>query len=410
MGALDGATTLIVALGAGVAGGLAGLVPGLHANTLATVVLVSTLSGWLPSPWAPALLMGLLGAWTFANTVPLIVLGVPEGEDAPALMPGQRMARQGATGQAVRSSAKGSLVGLVAGSALALAIAWAYGRFPLYRWLPAATPVVQGVALVVLVVTDSAGPVRSSTAALLAGTLGAGALSLPVRSPIGLPATPLAPLFIGLFGLPALRRASRAGPPDPRPGPSRNRHRDPSIRAGLLGAGLGTLAGTVSGFTAGPATAIAAQLRPARDADVLATTSAVNTTIACVATGLLHAAQRTRTGVHAARLALSRPADGLGALAGDLTSLAAGALPGLVVLAMAARRGDEIASALPRLAPLLLAGWVALVGAQTGVAGFAILAAGWTTARACHALGARRSLLMACLLVPGLLDALPALG
>lgn len=406
MGALA-ANTLTWALAGGAIGAGAGLVPGLHPNTIATGALLVALEGWLTPERAIPLLSGMLGAWTFANAIPLVVLGVPDGDDAPALLPGQRLAQDGKAAEAIHASARGSVTGLVAGAALALVLAWSMARVDLEPALQAATPWIQGGALLVLVATDPAGPVRALVVAVLAGALGHGALSLPVSSPIGLPATPLAPLFIGLFGLPALANAARSGPPrEPFPGTKIRRVRIPGHAPGLVGSALGLLAGTFSGFTSGPATAVAVLVRGGRPASVLATTAAVNTSAACVATAMLHAATRTRTGVHATQLALAVPDPSVAALAASLTALALGGVLGLAAMVLAARSADPIAGTVPRIAPALVVVWLAVIGAQTGLAGFGIAAAAWTSARAASALGTRRSVLMAALLVPGLLDAL----
>jgi hypothetical protein len=76
-------------------------------------------------------------------------------------------------------------------------------------------------------------------------------------------------------------------------------------------------------------------------------------------------------------------------------------------MAIAARRWRPIARLVPRLAPALVVGWAGLVLVQSGLVGLAIAGAGWACARAAAALGTRRSVLMACLLVPGLAQALP---
>lgn len=407
MDPLEPLASLGWALVGGLAGALAGLVPGLHPNTLATVVLLAALQGILDAAIAVPALSGLLGAWTFANAIPLIVLGVPDGVDAPALLPGQRLARDGEAAAALAASARGSLVGLFAGSLFALAIAWAFGRVDAAPLLQAATPWVQAVALAALVATDPAGPRASLVVAALAGALGLAALDLPVVSPVGLPATPLTPLFIGLFGLPALRNAARAGPPgEPLVLTRVRRVRMPGLAPGLVGSTLGLFAGTFSGFTSGPATAIAVLLGGDRDERVLATTAAVNTSAVCVATAMLHAARRTRTGVHVVQLALAPPIPGLSEVAHSLAGLALGALLGLVLLAAARRGADEIGTLVPRLAPGLIVAWLAVIGAQTGLGGFLITAAAWVTARASAAVGTRRSILMACLLVPGLANGL----
>jgi TctA family transporter len=103
---------LSLALAGALVGGFAGLVPGLHPNTLAAGALALDARHPLPALPAVAFLLAALGAWTFTAAIPLVVLGVPEGEQAPALHPGQRLARRGHAERALTASATGSLTGL----------------------------------------------------------------------------------------------------------------------------------------------------------------------------------------------------------------------------------------------------------------------------------------------------------
>jgi TctA family transporter len=391
----------------GLTGGLAGLVPGLHPNTLAAGALAVEARWGLPALPTIAFLMAALGAWTFTSALPLVVLGVPEGELAPALHPGQRLARGGHAEEALTASATGSLAGLALGVPAALAIAHLLTAPGARAAIQAATPWVAGIALLVLVASDPAGPPTAALVALAAGLLGHVGLAVPVTSPLGWPATPLLPLFIGLFGLPALVHAARSPPPDHEPLPGEDGHvPTPARRGPIVGSLLGLVSGVFSGFTAGPATAVAAQVGHQRETSLMATVGAVNTASVCVATGVLHALQRPRTGVHAARLALAWPIPGWDALVGDLAAMATGGLVGLVGLGLACRHAEALAAHVPGLARGLVVPWLVGIGLFTGWAGGLVCLAGWTLARAAHAAGARRSLLMATLLGPALVRGL----
>lgn len=407
MATLDPALALTAGVLGGLAGALAGLVPGLHPNTLAAGALVLDARGGLPGAPAIAFLLAALGAWTFTSAIPLVVLGIPEGEQAPALHPGQRLARRGQAGRALAASATGSMAGLLVGVPAALLVARLFALPGARPAIQAATPWVAGAALLALVATDPSGPLDAALVALLAAGLGHASLQVPVSSPLGWPATPLLPLFIGLFGLPALLHAARSRPDesDPPPGEG-NRAPGPDRKGPILGSLLGLLSGTFSGFTAGPATAIAAQFGRQRATSIMATTSAVNTATACVATGVLHAVQRTRSGVHAARLALAWPVPGWDAVLGDLAATALGGAVGLAGLALARRHAHPLAVHVPRLAGALVPVWALTVGLFTGWAGGLVALAAWATARAAHVSGARRSLLMASLLGPAVLRGL----
>lgn len=110
----------------GTAAGVAtGLTPGLHVNTVAAFILAFqglflALAGSLfagASPTSPdlillvaALVVGMVIAHTFLDYVPSIFLGAPEAETALSVLPGHRMLLQGRAVEAIRLSARGSLI------------------------------------------------------------------------------------------------------------------------------------------------------------------------------------------------------------------------------------------------------------------------------------------------------------
>jgi len=396
-----------VALAGGLAGALAGTIPGVHPNTLAAIGLVLHAQGTVPGPPTAALLVAALGAWTFASAIPLVVLGVPEGESAPALLPGQRMAHDGNARQALAASAKGSLVGLVLGAPIAFGVALALELPGSVDALQTATPIVAMLAVTVLVVLDRAPLPNALLVATLAGTVGYLALDQPVRSPMGWPATPLMPLFVGLYGLPALTRAARSEPiDDPVPTTRPDRPSKPGALGPTLGSLLGTLAGSFAGFTAGPATAIAASIQRQRPAGTLATMSSVNTASVCVASAMLRGAGRTRTGVHAAQKALVPGGGTLAHLATDLAHVALGGAVGVAMLALLARHADDLPDVMRKASGLLVVPWIAGILLFTGWLGALVCAAAWATARLGAIADTRRSLLMTALLVPAGLQSL----
>lgn len=401
MAALDTGLIGVLLIGS-LAGCLASLVPGLHVNTVAALGLLAAQRTQAAPAATAAALLAALGASTFVSIVPLVLLGVPEGEDAPALLPGQRLAKAGRTRQALAASARGSLIGLLLASLVSLPLLGVLTLPQTPSVLARAAPGVAAAALAVLVLSDGAGPAKAGLLAALAGALGLLALDLPVASPLGLPATVLLPLFLGLFGLPALAQAARARPLEVRARPAQEE--DPDETSGrlgpILGSGLGLLAGLFPGFTTGPATAVAVLVDRGEDEAIIATTSAVNTAMAVTATVALHALDRTRTGVHAAQVALAVPTGTRAWLVGDLEALVLGAVVGLAFLGASARVLPGLARFVPRVAMALIVPWLALVLAFTGGVGMVVAAAGWAVARAGMALGCRRSLLMASLLVP----------
>lgn len=107
------------------AGVITGLTPGIHVNTVASLILASqagllTLAGSLLAWASPssgdllvmvaALVIGNVVSHTFLDYIPSIFLGAPEGETALSVLPGHRMLLKGKGLVAVRLSAVGSAV------------------------------------------------------------------------------------------------------------------------------------------------------------------------------------------------------------------------------------------------------------------------------------------------------------
>lgn len=136
-----GLVALAAVAGTGL-GCLTGLVPGVHPNTLAAVLVAAPL---LPGDAAAVLLVTAAVAHTFLNVVPALVLGVSDPETALAVLPGHALVLAGEGEDAVLHSAAGSLAGLV----LALA---AVPFMPLLAGVasPLGHPVVLLFALVAL--------------------------------------------------------------------------------------------------------------------------------------------------------------------------------------------------------------------------------------------------------------------
>ncbi len=122
----------------GTAAGVAtGLTPGLHVNAVAALVLAfqsglaalgTGLFAWAAPTaqdlvlMASALVVGNVIAHTFLDYVPSILLGAPEAETALSVLPGHRMLLQGRGMEAIRISARGSLVAALLSLALVLPV------------------------------------------------------------------------------------------------------------------------------------------------------------------------------------------------------------------------------------------------------------------------------------------------
>jgi len=101
----------LIGIGLGI---ITGLIPGIHINTIAAIVLSlgPLISGFDPLSIA-SLLLGMGVTHTFLDFIPSILLGAPEGETALSVLPGHQMLLQGRGLEAIKLTGLGSLVSLL---------------------------------------------------------------------------------------------------------------------------------------------------------------------------------------------------------------------------------------------------------------------------------------------------------
>lgn len=285
-------------LAGAVLGSCSGLVPGLHANNFALL-----LAGLAPSVPGPPLFVGcaMLAAGvvhTFVNAVPAMALGVPDAEMAVTALPAHRMVLDGRGYEALRLSALGSILAVLAAIPLAIPITWSVTA--LYPTIRSNLPLVLALVVVALIASEYTWRRRfgATVSFALATVLGAMALDLSPESPLEAGGM-LAPLFAGLFGAPVLIDAIRGGGVPPQLGGTIR------LSRGLLGATAiaGALAGAVVGYIPGISAAIAAVAvlvfvpGSSGDRGYIVATSGVDTANAIFALFALVAIGQPRTGV-----------------------------------------------------------------------------------------------------------------
>jgi len=279
-------------------GTVSGLVPGLHANNFALL-----LAAVAPEVPGPPLLVGLamLSAGvvhTFLDVVPALALGVPDAAMAATALPGHRLVIAGRGREAIRLSALGS--GLAVVAAIPLAIPVTEAMTAAYPTIREHLGLVLAPVVLVLVATERSNRARAWAVVVVAGATALGALALDLD-----PASPLSaggiltPLFAGLFGAPVLLDAmDGSGVPE---------QSDPAVtvsRPVVAGTALaGAVGGAVVGYLPGISSAIAAVLvltalpGGAGDRGYVVATSGVNTANTVFALFALVALGTPRTGV-----------------------------------------------------------------------------------------------------------------
>lgn len=279
-------------------GTISGLTPGIHANNFALMLAAGATV--LP---APPLLLGvaMLSAGvvhTFLDIVPAMAFGVPDADMFATALPGHQLVLQGHGREALRLSALGS--GLAVLAAVPLAIPITLGMMIVY---PVLYPHISLLLLVVacfLVLTEQS--IISKIGAIIAfsgsAILGATLLDITPDAPLdggGM----IAPLLAGLFGAPILLD-SLAGKGIPTQ-PTAVITVSPLFI--VLTAVAGTFAGAIVGYLPGISSAIAAiivlSLYPKANGPrgFIIATSGVNTANTIFALFALVALGSPRTGV-----------------------------------------------------------------------------------------------------------------
>ena len=390
--------TVVVACGGIALGVCTGLVPGLHANTMA-LLLVAVAPAVPASPLALATAMVAAGVvHTCLDVVPALALGVPDPAMAASALPGHRLVVAGRGREALRLSALGSGTALLVAVPVAVPVTALAARS--YSSVRAHFGVVVAAVVVALLATEPTWRRRGVGLCGLAASGVLGAVALDVQTGGLAVGGPLPALFGGLFGAPILLDAV-----DGDGVPAQD---DAALGLSPTGVGWAALAGTVGGaavgylpgVSAGVASTLAlpATAGTAPDREYVVATSAANTATAVFAVFALVALGTPRSGVLVA-------VDRVGAPQALAPLLAATTLAGAVGVALVAPLGDRMLRAVGRVDPTrlsvgALAGLVGLSALLTGAVGVAMFAAATVVGLLPVAAGGRRVYLMGVLLVP----------
>lgn len=303
-----------------------GLLPSLHVNTLAVLLVAlapaingtATHLGLSPDQAdlvTMALILAISISHTFVNIIPATYLGAPDEDTALTVLPAHRLLLRGYGYRAIRLNAYASFYAVLASLLLIWPAKWILAA-PLngYRLLERFLVPLLLLLAFFLVLREPAQlgpeswtPRRRRRVARLAalglflatGVYGLLLFRLPYAGWLPLPPSPLLPALGGLFGAATLVEALAAPTRIPHQYLDLHDH-DVTIRdaTGSLAAGVGAGASMslLPGLTNATATAVAALLRRGNDASILITLGAVNTANAVFNLIVLYLFARTRSG------------------------------------------------------------------------------------------------------------------
>ena len=252
-------------------GTFTGLMPGIHVNTLASIMLVSypamesALSGLVDQEYVSILvcccIMSASVVHSFVDFVPSVFIGAPDAEDAVSILPGHRMVLQGRGMAAVRSAAIGSLVGCSVAIVLSIPLQYVMlnGAEEVMDRL---TPLVLIVASSILVLNEGkkGNLIWGAVCFVLSGAIGMMCMFMPIPSNgiLG-EGTLMFPMLTGLFGIPVLiEAASGNGIP-----PQKDDEHDPvGMIPGIKGVVTGCIAGWFPGITSTVGASMSACVMP----------------------------------------------------------------------------------------------------------------------------------------------------
>ena len=404
--------TVLLASSIGAAiGTFTGMVPGIHVNTAAAVLLGSTSlfgslfsfsSGIECAVLISCCIFSASAVHSFVDFVPSVFIGVPDADDALSVLPGHRLFLQGRAMTAVRAAAIGSIVGSTAALLLAIPLQWIM--------LSGGTGIVDRMtigiiflALSVIVIT-SAKPHISLLLLAVTGIMGF-AISdwrIPCTGILG-ESTLLFPLLTGLFGIPPLleeisphgRVAQTDDGTDP-VGPA----------PGIKGVLTGLMAGWFPGITATVGAALTSAFTEERDpARFIAMTASIGTVTSVFSVVTLSVSGSGRSGTAMAVKEII--GDSLTGFCSEaflaiLISIAFASLLGYIITIQCGKAMSRVSGSIPETvlnnAVLMLI--VALVLLLCGPFGLAVLVVSAAVGLVPPAAGIGRICLTGCLMLP----------
>ncbi|MDI9616773.1 MAG: tripartite tricarboxylate transporter permease [Methanothrix sp.] len=400
-------------------GVISGLIPGLHVNTFAAMLLGASPAmmklGLSPYHVAVIILAASISQ-TFLDSIPTVFVGAPDSDTVLAVLPGHRLMLRGRGIEAVRLSAIGSAGSVLVALALIPLLSWIFSSYYdlLMEWIGL---ILLGIAIIMIMKERDADPAPYKTMKrralalsvfLTSGLLGIFAFENQdlLSSPLGLEPDILLPLLSGIFGASSLILSIFSST-------EMREQREtgfelsalPLVRSIILGGAAGSVVAWIPGVSPAVATMLTRLGRGVEDEDqsareFLVSISGVNTS--CAVLSLV------------ALFVISRPRSGAAAAINELIDLDARHLQAMIVIAtavalvsyittiwLACIAGSLLSKIDYRKLSILVLGSLALVAfIFTGAFGIFIFLVSTLIGLAPHLAGIRKTHAMGVLMLP----------
>jgi putative membrane protein len=294
-----------------------GLVPGLHVNNFAALLLAISadmISRGFTAYHVSAIILSASVSQTFFDSIPAIFLGATDADAALAVLPGHRLMMEGRGVEAVRLSALGSAGSVVISLLLVLPLSWFFSSF--YDYLMKYVSFIL-LAIALMMIKREMGPqiegqgrlvhlkykALAAVLFLTSGLLGTFSFARQdlLSSPPEFEPQVLLPLLSGLFGASSLILSLAADTEIPEQEETLIRLSQGTMARSLF---LGSLGGSVVAWIPGLSPSVAAAAARLGGApmpeEFLISISGVNTANALFSLVALYAIGRPRSGAAAA--------------------------------------------------------------------------------------------------------------
>lgn len=272
-------------------GTITGLIPGIHINLIAVILLanLSNLTSFQPTVLA-IFIVSMATTHTFIDFIPSVFLGAPEEDTFLSILPGHEMLKEGKAHEAIILTLYGSLFAF-------LVILFFTPIFIIF--IPIIYPTIRLALPILLIFISSYLILRekyiltSLTVFLLSGFLGFSSLNMPINQP-------LVPLLTGLFGTSALIISLKDKPHIPSQNICKLKEVIPTKKdffKSIFGAAISApLCSFLPGIGSGHAAVIGSELVEQSKKSFMMLLGAINTIVITLSFVTLFIINKTRTG------------------------------------------------------------------------------------------------------------------